>query len=70
MYTLESSLESTHAEHLLGFTSSAVVSAAWRPKTTKSSKLLAPRRFAPCTEAQPACLTRRVLPNIDVVLFK
>lgn len=27
---------------------------AWRPKTTKSSKELAPKRFAPCTEAQPA----------------
>ena len=30
---------------------------AWRPKTTKSSKELAPKRFAPCTEAQPAWTT-------------
>mmetsp|Transcript_18551 Transcript_18551/g.47703 ORF Transcript_18551/g.47703 Transcript_18551/m.47703 type:complete len:222 (+) Transcript_18551:425-1090(+) len=39
---------------LFGFTSSAVVSAAWRPKTTRSSRELAPRRFAPCTEAEAA----------------
>ena len=42
------------ARRLFGFTSSAVVSAAWRPKTTRSSRELAPRRLAPCTEAQPA----------------
>mmetsp|Transcript_58839 Transcript_58839/g.167457 ORF Transcript_58839/g.167457 Transcript_58839/m.167457 type:complete len:222 (+) Transcript_58839:348-1013(+) len=39
---------------LFGLTSSAVVSAAWRPKTTRSSSEFAPRRFAPCTEAEPA----------------
>merc|ERR1712194_518055 len=39
---------------LLGFTRSAVVSAACLPKTTKSSKELAPKRLAPCTEALPA----------------
>mmetsp|Transcript_97636 Transcript_97636/g.226399 ORF Transcript_97636/g.226399 Transcript_97636/m.226399 type:complete len:222 (+) Transcript_97636:202-867(+) len=38
---------------LSGFTSSAVVSAACRPKTTRSRRELAPRRFAPCTDAQP-----------------
>ena len=42
------------SRRLFGFTSSAVVSAAWRPKTTRSSRELAPRRLAPCTEAQPA----------------
>ena len=55
----KSSLHSLHpspgaSQELLGFTSSALVSAAWRPKTTKSNKELAPNRLAPCTEAQPA----------------
>ena len=34
-----------------GFTNSAVVSAAWRPKTTKSKSEFAPKRYAPCTDA-------------------
>ena len=59
VFCWKSSLHSLHpspgaSQELLGFTSSALVSAAWRPKTTKSNKELAPNRLAPCTEAQPA----------------
>ncbi len=34
------------------FSNSPVVSAAWRPTTTKAKSELAPKRFAPCTDAQ------------------
>ena len=42
---------------VFGSTTFDALIAAARPNTTKSIKLLEPRRFAPCTDAQPASPT-------------